>query len=47
MFDEIDDAADAEKKHETEAAFAKMVKLIDSLKVHATTKQPEKDELRE
>ena len=35
MFDEIDEAADAGKKPETEAAFAKMVKLIDGLKAHA------------
>ena len=41
LFDEIDEAADAGKKSETEAAFAKMVKLIDSLKMHAP-KQEEK-----
>lgn len=35
LFDEIDEAADAGKKPETEAAFAKMVKLIDSLKAFA------------
>jgi hypothetical protein len=35
LFDEIDEAGDAGKKPETEAAFAKMVKLIDSLKTHA------------
>ena len=41
MFDEIDEAADAGKKPETEAAFAKMVELIDSLKAHA--KHPAED----
>ena len=35
MFDEIDEVADANKKPETEAAFAKMVKLIDGLNAHA------------
>jgi len=34
LFDEIDEAADAGKRPETEAAFAKMVKLIDSLEAH-------------
>ena len=42
LFDEIDEAGDAGKKPETEAAFAKMVKLIDSLKTHA--KHEEKGE---
>ena len=41
-FDEIDEAADAGKKPETEAAFAKMVELIDGLRAHA--KHDEKGE---
>ena len=35
LFDEVDEAADAGKKPETEAAVAKMFKLIDSLKAFA------------
>lgn len=35
MFDEIDVVADAKKKPETEAVFAKMEKLIDGLKAFA------------
>ncbi|MBI3465873.1 MAG: hypothetical protein HY000_22885 [Planctomycetes bacterium] len=38
LFDEIDEAADAGKKPETETAFGKMVKLIDSLRAHVTEK---------
>ena len=34
LFDEIDEAADANKKPETETAFAKMIKLIDGLNTH-------------
>lgn len=39
LFDEIDEAADAGKKPESEAVFAKMVRLIDSLKTHAEHKE--------
>ena len=45
LFDEIDEAADANKKPETEAAFAKMIKLIDGLNAHA--KHDEKHEHKE
>ena len=44
MFDEIDEAADAGKRSETEAAFARMVKLIDSLKAHAKHAEGAKDD---
>ena len=44
MFDEIDEAADAGKKPETEAAFARIVKLIDSLKAHAKHAEGTKDD---
>lgn len=45
LFDEIDEAADAGKKPETEAALAKMVKLIDGLKAFAP--KHDKDERHE
>ena len=35
LFDEIDEAADVNKKPETEAAFAKMIELIDGFNAHA------------
>lgn len=46
LFDEVDEAADAGKKPETEAAVGKMFKLIDSLTAFApkTEKESEKKE---